>query len=288
MDQEVLSKVHLLQLKIAKEIKRICDKNNIDYILDSGTLLGAVRHKGFIPWDDDMDMAMTSENYKKFIEACKTDLGEEFFLQTWETDKNYPLAYAKIKLNGTKYVESYFENRNMDMHLGIFVDVLPYSVWPAKKRLQKKLWRRRAFLRAMIMMKCRYLRFKSSSFKKYILKLGMFTVIKFLTLFCSKQSLIDKYNRMTEKYNKCESDEMYEHTANIKFGYWVVSKTCFEKFIDLPFEDDTFKCPANYDEYLTKVYGDYMTPPPEEVRWKGHDVIEVDLGKYQNITEETV
>lgn len=280
MDQEVLSKVHLLQLKIAKEIKRICDKNNIDYILDSGTLLGAVRHKGFIPWDDDMDMAMTSENYKKFIEACKTDLGEEFFLQTWETDKYYPLPYAKIRLNGTKFLENVFEKAQM--HQGIFVDIFQYNVWPKNKRKQKRIWRKRLYLHAMIMMKCHYLKFKSKKLWHYLLKIVLFTCIKFLSLFHSKQSLINKYNKLNDKYNKLESNELYEQTMNIRFGYWVVPKSCFEKFTDLKFEDDTFKCPENYDVYLRKVYGDYMTPPPEEKRAIGHNVIGVDFGKYED------
>lgn len=284
MEKKVLRKVQLLQLKIAKEIKRICDKNNIDYILDSGTLLGAVRHKGFIPWDDDMDISMISENYKRFLEACKTDLGEEFFLQTWETDRNYPMPYAKIRLNGTRYIENVFEKAQM--HQGIFVDVFPYNVWPVKNRIRKKIWRRRLYLQSMIMMKCHYLKFKSDAAWKYLLKVIMFTFIKFLSLFHSKQSLINKYNKMTEKYNAFESDELYEQTTNIRFGYWVVSKSCFEKFINLEFEDDTFKCPENYDEYLTKVYGDYMTPPPEEKRAKGHNVIEVDLGKYADCLGE--
>ena len=91
-----LSKIHSLQIKIALEIKRICEKNGLPYFIIAGTLLGAVRHGGFIPWDDDMDFGLLREDYEKFIEACKTDLSDEFFLHTWDTDPEYPFSYAKI------------------------------------------------------------------------------------------------------------------------------------------------------------------------------------------------
>lgn len=280
MDNEVLRKVQLTQLSIAKEIKRICDNHSIEYILDSGTLLGAVRHGGFIPWDDDMDIAMTRENYNRFLQVAKTELGAEYFLQTWDTDKNYPMPFAKIRLNGTKYIENVFEKAQM--HQGIYVDILPYDVWPLKKTKQKKLWRKRLYLQAMIMMKCHYLKFKSDALWKYFLKAIMLTFIKFLSLFYSKKGLIKRYENMAEKFNQLESENVYEQTVNFKFGYWVLPKTCFEKSIDLKFEDDVFKCPSNYDEYLKTVYGDYMQLPPEEKRAKGHNIIEVDFGDNEN------
>ena len=84
---------------------------------------------------------------------------------------------------------------------------------------------------------------------------------------------------MTRKFNSLESNELYEQTVNFKFGYWVIPKTCFEESIDLDFEDDKFECPANYDEYLTKVYGNYMELPPEEKRAKGHNIIQVEFNE---------
>lgn len=276
MDSETLRRVQTAQLSIAKEIKRICDKNGIEYFLDSGTLLGAVRHKGFIPWDDDMDIAFTRENYNRFIEAAENDLGEEFFLQTWKTDKNYPLPFAKVRLNGTKFIEN--ANEKAQIHQGIYVDVFPYDVWPEKKRNQKKLWRKRLLIQSMLMMKCHYLKFKSDTAKKYLLKIIMFTFVRFFSLFRSKSSLIKSYEKTTYKFNRIESDEIYEQTVNFKFGYWVIPKSCFENAIELDFEDEKFNCPGNYVEYLTKVYGDYMTLPPEEKRAVGHNIIEVDFG----------
>lgn len=280
MDDTSLRKVQLLQLEIGKEIKRICDKNQIDYFLDSGTLLGAVRHKGFIPWDDDMDIGMTRENYEKFLKAAQTDLRDKYFLQTWETDKNYPMPFAKVRLNGTMFVEQGFEKA--DFHQGIYVDVFPYDNFPDEKRRQKRLWRRKNYLSALLLMKCRAVKFKStnSTFLKVVLKCLMFSVIKFLTVFYSKKRLIKKYEKNIKKFSNESSSLIYEQTQSYTFGYWVVDKECLNGTVTMPFEDTEFKCLKNYDKYLTEIYGDYMQLPPEEKRKKGHSIVILDFGDY--------
>lgn len=100
-----LRKLQLCQLDIALDIKELCDKHSIPYLLIVGTLLGAVRHKGFIPWDDDLDIGMLREDYNHFIKLCKTDLPDHLLLQTWDVDDNFAYSFAQIMLKGTVYRE---------------------------------------------------------------------------------------------------------------------------------------------------------------------------------------
>ena len=123
MNNEDLRKVQLVQLEIAKEVKRVCDDNNIKYFLTAGTLLGAVRHRGFIPWDDDLDIGMLRKDYDEFCKIAPKHLNSKYCFQTWDTPL-YPFPFGKVRKNGTIFIES---KANTSMDVGIYVDILVYN-----------------------------------------------------------------------------------------------------------------------------------------------------------------
>ena len=128
-----LRKAQLLMLKILKEIHNICVKNNIKYFLSDGTLIGAIRHNGFIPWDDDLDIGMLREDYEKFCSIAQEELPEEFVLQTQKTDKGYGLQFGKVILKNTIWIEKVAKNTKRD-YSGLYIDIFPYDKIPEDKR----------------------------------------------------------------------------------------------------------------------------------------------------------
>lgn len=120
--------LQMVCLEILKEIDRICTKYNIQYWLEGGSMLGAVRHHGFIPWDDDLDIAMFREDYERFLKIAQKELKPEYFLQTHEIEREYPLFFAKVRKNNTYIEEECFLSLNF--HKGIFVDIFPVDKLP--------------------------------------------------------------------------------------------------------------------------------------------------------------
>lgn len=131
-EDKTIAAAQKVMLEILQEIHKICVENNLTYWLEAGTLLGAVRHKGFIPWDDDSDVSMPRADYEKFLKIAQEKLPEDMFLQTQDTDKEYPLSWAKIRKNGTLLVET-GETGNEKYHHGIFVDIFPYDYYESEE-----------------------------------------------------------------------------------------------------------------------------------------------------------
>ncbi len=275
MNNEMLRKVQLVQLEIAKEVKRICEENNISYFMDGGTLLGAVRHKGFIPWDDDLDFGFTRDNYEKFISVANKELSSEFFLQTWDTDNEYGYAFAKIRKKGTIYQERIAQNSNANC--GIFIDLFPYDNLPDNQYERTILFTKLTFLKMLLKVKVNYkpwMENETINYKRWLVYLP----IRALSHFFNKKKIQNLYMSAVRKSNEKESKLIYPQVAE-KLGIWAMNKEYFSECTLLKFENIDFSAPIRYREFLTDGYGDYMTLPPIDKRQNVHGIVKIDLGK---------
>lgn len=270
MEKESLRTLQLCILDIALEFKRICDKHGLDYFLIGGTLLGAVRHHGFIPWDDDMDVGMSRKDYEKFLKVAPKELGSQFFLQTYCTDKAFAHGFAKIRLNGTILLEDYAEHSKQ--HNGIFLDVFPYDNMPENNFMLKSQYLKFKVLKWAAMGKTDY-DFKESK-KKYF----SFAMSKAL-FFLSKKQCIDKMIKVCTKYQGRKTENIINWFGAYKYSEYMDAK-CARDLILMDFEGYEFKVPAAYQNLLHNMYGDYMKLPPPEKRGNQHAMINVSLGGY--------
>ena len=209
MDSETLSRLKDVELEIALEIRRICEQNEIKYFLDSGTLLGAVRHKGFIPWDDDVDIGMLREEYEKFIEIAPTQLNEKYYLQTWKTDKTYPWAFAKVRKKGTLYIETAAPNATFSNE--IFVDIFPYDTYPTGTMERLVQGKKIMNYRRILMMKSKMTPWRRN--KSALKRIGVY--IKYLpyivqAVLTNKDKIVVKYNKVMKAYNSFDNLEFNE------------------------------------------------------------------------------
>lgn len=271
MDRITLRKVQLAQLEIAEEIKRVCDENNIRYFLDSGTLLGAVRHQGFIPWDDDMDVGMIREEYDKFIAIAPEKLGPDFMLQTWETDPGYGLPFAKVQRKGTIYLEENVESANC-AH-GLYVDIFPYDVYPEGG--DAKQGKTLDFLKVLIRAKCGY-RMRNVHSNRNYKKIVAYQTMRIASHAVSKEKLIKTYDEYARKHNG-ESGTYFFPQGISHYGKWLIPMDAVIETTELPFEGVQFSVPKGYHEYLSHAYGDYMQLPPEDQRENRHGIIQLKL-----------
>ncbi|MBE6220872.1 MAG: LicD family protein [Rikenellaceae bacterium] len=253
-------------LMIAKDMDELCKKNDIKYFLLGGSAIGAIRHKGFIPWDDDLDIVMDNENYEKFIKACRSDLDTgKYYIQ--EAFVNWPLGFTKIKLKGTFFQEPGLYV-NADKECGIFLDVFKLENAPSSKIAQGWQYLCAKYLLCYCLLERGW---KEVSVYKKILMFAAYPV---------KFGFIRKFlKNQVEKWNKRETDYRLFWTGRYRYNKSFYAKDLFEEAIYVPFEDTKLPVPKKYNQWLTQIFGDYMTPPPIKERIGLH-LQGVDFGKY--------
>lgn len=264
-----LEQLKKLQVRMANEVKRICEKHNLTYFLDSGSMLGAVRHKGFIPWDDDLDVGLPKDDYLKFLEVAPKELGKEFFLDNFATNPENGLVFSKIRLLGTEFIE--LKCNHNAKHNEIFVDIFAWYNVSDNKFVRKVEGLIMSILSQALMSKSGYKVWAGDG----ILKRLKFIPTDILGKVLTKKRIHKCINYYMNKHNN--TSLMCANAGN-QYGVYI-SKYVFEKYIDVSFENSVFKIPEMYDEYLKSLYGNYMELPPEDKRIT-HRPCKLELGKY--------
>ncbi len=273
---ERLRKLQLVQLLSFLEIKRICDKHNIHYTPIGGTLLGTVRHKGFIPWDDDIDVGMLREEYNKFLEVAKDELRPEFFLQTYETDPNYPKAIARLCVNETIYRLQ--GTKDADIHQGVFTDIFPYDNSPDHKLGQIY---HKYMIKWLYFATCH----KYSPLGKPPSIQGriFLFVVSLPFIFNNKKSIRILWDKIMQKYNSMPTEYVVRTGSGYPYEKVRVKRVLMEEFVEMEFEGFRISVLKGYHEHLSDNYGDYMILPPIEKRRNIQTVcVELNFGPYEN------
>jgi lipopolysaccharide cholinephosphotransferase len=265
MDIVTLEKLHKTELEILDEFVRMCNKHNLTYFLVGGTLLGAVRHKGFIPWDDDIDIGMPRDDYELFIKISKHELNKKYYLQSYRTYKYYWLNFAKIRKNNTCFIEDTERPHLESDHRGIFIDIFPYDNIFCFEIIQKI----QGILIQKILNIFHVKRYKKDNMKNiYInLKKRIYDLIPYKLLHLLQNTIM-----------KLGAKNHYFISWGGRYEYKkeIFNKNIFFPLVKIEFEKKYYNAPNNSNFYLTQLYGNYIQLPPPEER-KGHDLLEINF-----------
>lgn len=245
-----------------KDFDAVCKEHNINYMLFSGTALGAVRHHGFIPWDDDADVIMLRSEYNRFFETAAQDLDREEYYVQREYSAHWPMQFSKLRRNGTTCLEKYHP-KDPSQHQGVYIDI-----FPCDNLADNVFVRRLQFLASKIVIaKALYARGYETNnpIKKCFMQLCRLIPRKPVWAFCVRRK--DSNSDMVHSFLGCGS----KYEKNIFPRKW------FEQTENMPFEDCTLPVSAAYDSFLTKLYGNYHKLPTEEERRCKEHVALLDL-----------
>lgn len=250
-----MKKVWNVELNILSYLLKVCSEYGLKVIVDSGTLIGAVRHKGFIPWDDDIDVLMPREDYDKLIEIGSKEFKDPFVFQSFLVDNDCVFGYSKIKCNGTCFMSNDDRAEKNKGHFGIFIDIFPYDILPENKdemlnfvRLEKYILNFMKF-RVNLIDKLRkyeyYLKIKESypEFVNY-----------------SNKELYQQYHDNILKYKNASNTGGHIFINQRPEEICTFDKSYFDDIVLMPFEKIMVPVPRSYDVILTNYYGDWKTP----------------------------
>ncbi|MCF0228314.1 MAG: LicD family protein [Parasporobacterium sp.] len=263
--------MHNVLLEIMDDIHFVCEKYGLQYTLTGGGALGAVRHSGFIPWDNDLDIGMPRKDYNRIRQLMIDEFGSKYYIQNISFCKDYDLNFMKVRLKGSVFLEPL--DPEPPEKSGIFVDIFPMEAVRDNVFMRTFQW----FLSDGLQFICSCIRIRKkrkilyemagdNSYAKRIIILKSllslpFSVIPFRKWLIMTESFLSSYQKDSSEYVSIP-------TGGNHFKGEMYKRNCMFPPVLLPFEDRYYYCPADPDHYLRKMFGDYMTPPPESKREK--------------------
>ncbi len=270
-----LTAVQELLLGYLLEIDRICKKHGIKYFLAGGTLLGAIRHHGFIPWDDDADVMMLREDYDRFMQIVQEEVPDNIFLQIPSTEKGNHNAFAKLRINNTMF-STLFTAKFLNMHNGVFFDILAHDKTANHKWSQKVHLYATILGRTLVFRKWGNTDIVSGGKHPHVC-----AVLNHLKQLVPMSWAEWFQERMLRFFQHRKSEYLYDGMGrNLKRGPF--PKAWLDEAVYVDFEGYQFPVPKEYDKYLKWLYGDYMQMLPVSERRTSHSIVVTDLGEYSS------
>lgn len=265
---ELLQRLHEVETEMLVEIDRVCRKNNINYYMIAGTLLGAVRHKGFIPWDDDMDITMSRADFKRFLEVSEKDLCPDYYIECDETNPDYWYAIPKVCKKNTVFKN--IQDSGLDENIGIYIDIFMLDNVP---KADSKIQAVRASLANLIQ--------ATMSNRKTNFNVKDMSLKSRLFYYLTKPMSIGKLAAWRKRIITHYGDEC-EYYTNLASRYGRIKQTMRKDVyyppVELEFDGHKFLAPNKYEYVLERLYGDYMKLPDEDKRRTTHRIFALDFG----------
>lgn len=260
LENELLHEIHNIQLELLKEFAALCEKNQLRYWIDFGTLLGAVRHQGhFIPWDDDLDISMPREDFQKFLSIAPEELPDSIFLQTAATDPFYDIYMVEAKLRDKSSL--FIEFPKARFHQGVYIDIFPYdkTFSDRKKRAKHQRSYKNSIVgfRQNVVSELPWWKDMRPMRKKLLTLL-----YRFIDVDAREKKILDRW--------KEDESWVWRPTLASKGDDTPVKDADLFPLKKIDFEGIPVNCPNNCEAHLTALYGDWQTPPPKENQRPAH------------------
>ena len=275
------------ELELFKAFVAVCEKHHLQYFLVGGSALGAIRHKGFIPWDDDIDVGMPRKDYDEYMKLQYEYEGTPFFIQNFKSDPCYIYNYGKLRDSSTTFIENMYKNHRINH--GVWIDIFPIDGFSKEIKPREKFKRKIGHIWNQV-----YLSYLPSLRRKVRKKTWFKDILLNIVAGLTYVFDIAHYrNKHVERYVRkipLEESVMAGNYFGFNMKREAMDSNLFKEFIKVPFEDMEAYVLKDYDTYLRNLYGDYMTPPPsdKQVGHHYHKGLDLNMGYQEYLDKKRI